>query len=115
AKMTETIREALSALAADLAREAGIDPTDILELALVGNPIMHHLVLGIDPVELGGAPFALAVDQALTLPASSLGIAVNSQARIYILPCIAGHVGADCAGVILAERPDLGDEITLLV
>jgi uncharacterized 2Fe-2S/4Fe-4S cluster protein (DUF4445 family) len=115
AKMTEAIREALSALAADLAREAGIDLTDILELALVGNPIMHHLVLGIDPVELGGAPFALAVDQALTLPASSLGIAVNPQARVYILPCIAGHVGADAAGMILAERPDLGDEITLLV
>ena len=77
AKMTEAIREALSALAAELAREAGIEPTDILELTLVGNPIMHHLVLGIDPVELGGAPFALAVDQALTLPASSLGIAVQ--------------------------------------
>ena len=115
AKMTEAIREALSALAAELAREAGIELTDILELTLVGNPIMHHLVLGIDPVELGGAPFALAVDQALTLPASSLGIAVNPEARVYILPCIAGHVGADAAGVILAERPDQGDEITLLV
>ena len=115
AKMTEAIRDALSALAAELAREAGIEPTDILELTLVGNPIMHHLVLGIDPVELGGAPFALAVDQALTLPASSLGIAVNPQARVYVLPCIAGHVGADAAGVILAERPDQGDEITLLV
>ena len=108
AKMTEAIRDALSALAAELAREAGIELTDILELSLVGNPIMHHLVLGIDPVELGGAPFALAVDQALTLPASSLGIAVNPQARVYVLPCIAGHVGADAAGVILAEAPGPG-------
>ena len=76
---------------------------------------MHHLVLGIDPVELGGAPFALAVDESLTIPASSLGIAVHPDARVYVLPCIAGHVGADAAGMILAERPDQRAELTLLV
>ncbi len=114
-RMTEAIRGALGSLAAELARSAGIATTDILELALVGNPIMHHLVLGLDPVELGGAPFALAVDQALTIPASALGIAVHPNARVYVLPCIAGHVGADAAGMILAERPDLGEAMTLLV
>jgi uncharacterized 2Fe-2S/4Fe-4S cluster protein (DUF4445 family) len=113
--MTDAIRGALTALAVDLARAAQIEPADILELSLVGNPIMHHLVLGIDPVELGGAPFALAVDHSLTLRASSLGIAVHPDARIYILPCIAGHVGADAAGMILAERPDQGADMTLLV
>ena len=115
AQMTDAIRAALSALAGELAHTAGIQPADILELSLVGNPIMHHLVLGIDPTELGGAPFALAIDQSLTLPASALGLAVHPNARVYILPCIAGHVGADAAGMILAERPDLGTDITLLV
>jgi len=114
-QMTDAIRDALSSLAGELARAAGIQPEDILELSLVGNPIMHHLVLGIDPVELGGAPFALAVDHSLTLRAASLGLAVHPNARIYILPCIAGHVGADAAGMILAERPDQGAAITLLV
>ena len=113
--MTAAIRDSLSALADELAKTAGITPHDILELSLVGNPIMHHLVLGIDPVELGGAPFALAVDHSLTLRAASLGIAVHPDARIYVLPCIAGHVGADAAGMILAERPDRSAEITLLV
>ena len=84
-------------------------------MTLVGNPIMHHLVLGIDPVELGGAPFALAIDRAVTVTAAELGIALHPNARVYALPCIAGHVGADTAGVILAERPDLTDEMTLLV
>jgi uncharacterized 2Fe-2S/4Fe-4S cluster protein (DUF4445 family) len=115
ALMTGAIRGALSSLAAGLAREAGIATTDILELTLVGNPIMHHLVLGIDPVELGGAPFALAVDAALTLPASMLGIGVHPNARVYVLPAIAGHVGADAAGMILAERPDRDEGVTLLV
>jgi uncharacterized 2Fe-2S/4Fe-4S cluster protein (DUF4445 family) len=76
---------------------------------------MHHLVLGIDPVELGGAPFALAIDRAVTVTAADLDLALNPNARVYALPCIAGHVGADTAGVILAERPDLSDDMTLLV
>jgi uncharacterized 2Fe-2S/4Fe-4S cluster protein (DUF4445 family) len=114
-QMTSAVREALSSLAAEVAASAGITTQDILEATIVGNPIMHHLVLGIDPVELGGAPFALAVDQALTLTAKSLELGIHPNARIYLLPCIAGHVGADTAGMILAERPDLLSELTLLV
>jgi uncharacterized 2Fe-2S/4Fe-4S cluster protein (DUF4445 family) len=115
ASMTAAVREALSALAADVARSARITPEDILEATLVGNPIMHHLLLGIDPVELGGAPFALATDHSLTLRASAIDLKLHRNARIYVLPCIAGHVGADAAGMVLAERPDLSTAMTLLV
>ncbi len=115
ALMTAAVREALCGLAADVARQAGISHEDILEATLVGNPIMHHLMLGIDPVELGGAPFALAVDHSLTLRANVIDFKLNRNARIYVLPCIAGHVGADAAGMVLAERPDLGEAMTLLV
>ena len=115
AEMTTAVREALNELAADVARQAGITPNDILEATFVGNPIMHHLLLGISPVELGGAPFALATDQAITLWAVEIDFHIHRNARIYVLPCIAGHVGADAAGVVLAERPDLSEEVTLLV
>lgn len=115
AQMTAAVREALSQLAAEVAAMAGTTHEAILEATIVGNPIMHHLVLGIDPVELGGAPFALAIDRALTVTAAEIGVALHPNARIYTLPCIAGHVGADTAGVILAERPDLSDDMTLLV
>lgn len=115
AQMTEAVRGALNALAAEAARAAHIVPQDILELTLVGNPIMHHLLLGIDPVELGGAPFALATDESLSLRAAELGLSLHPGARVYTLPCIAGHVGADAAGVLLAERPDLLEPLTLLV
>ena len=114
-QMTEAVRGAVNALAADVAREAKVEPSDILELTVVGNPIMHHLLLGIDPVELGGAPFALATDSALALHASELGLTVHPGARVYTLPCIAGHVGADTAGMLLSERPDLSEKLTLLV
>ena len=114
-QMTDAVRVALNTLAADVAREANASPQDILEVTIVGNPIMHHLLLGIDPVELGGAPFALSTDEAITVIATEIGLTLHPNARTYFLPCIAGHVGADAAGMILAERPDLGDELTLLV
>jgi len=114
-QMTQAVRGALNALAAEVAREANIEVTDILELTVVGNPIMHHLLLGIDPTELGGAPFALATDSALGLHTRELELALHPGARVYTLPCIAGHVGADTAGMLLSERPDLSEKMILLV
>jgi uncharacterized 2Fe-2S/4Fe-4S cluster protein (DUF4445 family) len=113
--MTAAVREALNGLAVDVARAAGVTHEDILEATIVGNPIMHHLLLGIDPVELGGAPFALATDTSLTLRANVIDLKFHRNARVYVLPCIAGHVGADAAGMVLSERPDTGSEMTLLV
>ena len=114
--MTLAVRESLTALIGQLAGEARIDPNDVFEMVFVGNPVMHHLLLGINPIELGGAPFALATDTAFELWASEIEMtAVNDSARVYFLPCIAGHVGADCAGVILSEGPHLQEEMMLIV
>ena len=115
-EMTVAVRAALDALFKEVAAEAGVDKDDILNATFVGNPIMHHLLLGIDPTELGGAPFALAANTGMTLWASELDLTeVNANARVYVLPCIAGHVGADTAGVILSESPQLSEEIMLIV
>jgi len=114
-EMTNAIRGALQQLAEGVASQAGIAVTDILEVVLVGNPVMHHLFLGIDPTELGGAPFALADGLALTFPAREMGFKLNPGAWVYVLPCIAGHVGADAAAVALSEAPHESDEIMLCV
>jgi uncharacterized 2Fe-2S/4Fe-4S cluster protein (DUF4445 family) len=114
-EMTKAVREAIDTLVGSVCREAGVGPRDILEVTFVGNPIMHHLLLGIDPTELGGAPFALATDGAITLWATEIDLHIHPNARIFVLPCIAGHVGADTAGVILSEAPHHSDEMTLIV
>ncbi len=115
-EMTEAVRNAVSARIGELARSADVDPADILELVVVGNPIMHHLFLGLDPTPLGTAPFTLATDEPLDLRAVEIGITnTGKAARVHLLPCIAGHVGADCAAVILAEGPHLREEISLIV
>jgi uncharacterized 2Fe-2S/4Fe-4S cluster protein (DUF4445 family) len=114
-ELTRTVREAVDALIGEAAGEAKIAREQILEVTVVGNPIMHHLFLGLDPTELGGAPFALAIDGAQEARARDLGLTIAPGAFVYALPCVAGHVGADTAGVVLAEGPYLRDELTLLV
>ena len=115
AEMTAAVRTALGALADTLANEAKIDRSAIVEAVIVCNPVMHHLVLGIDPAPLGQAPFALAISGAIDMAANDLGLGVNTQAQAYILPCIAGHVGADAAAVALSESPHTSDDLTLIV
>ncbi|MEM6463949.1 MAG: ASKHA domain-containing protein [Pseudomonadota bacterium] len=113
--MTKAVHIALNGLIEKVCTEAGVDPKDILDSVFVGNPIMHHLFLGIDPTELGGAPFALAVSGAVHSWASDLNLDFNAGTRVYMLPCIAGHVGADAAAATLSEGPHRQDEMMLLV
>ncbi|MEM9320624.1 MAG: ASKHA domain-containing protein [Pseudomonadota bacterium] len=115
-EMTAAVREAMDALAVEIASEAGIDTDQIVEAVIVCNPVMHHLLLGIDPVELGQAPFALASSDALTVPARDLNLnSLNPRAQTYLLPCIAGHVGADAAAVALSEAPNQSEDLVLVV
>jgi uncharacterized 2Fe-2S/4Fe-4S cluster protein (DUF4445 family) len=114
-ELTHSVREAMNALIGEAASAGKVARAEIFEVTLVGNPIMHHLMLGLDPTELGGAPFALAIDGAFETRARDVGLDVAPGAHLYALPCIAGHVGADTAGVVLAEAPYLGDELRLLV
>jgi len=115
-EMTRAVREAINALAASICAEAHLDPKAIFEVVFVCNPVMHHLLLGIDPVELGQAPFALATSGSLSLDARELELtAVNRAARVYLLPCIAGHVGADAAAVALSEEPGKSEDMVLIV
>ncbi|TVQ56069.1 MAG: DUF4445 domain-containing protein [Rhodobacteraceae bacterium] len=115
ADMTRAAREAVNDLIGEVCAAAGAARDQVFEAVFVGNPVMHHLLLGIDPVELGGAPFALAVSGALRLSAREIGVSAHPEAQVYVLPCIAGHVGADAAAVALAAAPHRADALTLVV
>ncbi|MDG2077644.1 MAG: ASKHA domain-containing protein [Arenicellales bacterium] len=114
-QMADAVRSAICTLVDEVCLEAEVDAHDILDSTFVGNPVMHHLLLGLSPVELGVAPFALATDESVRLQASELDLSFHPGARAYTLPCIAGHVGADAAAMVLSEAPYLRDEVTLLV
>ena len=114
-ELTKTVRKAINDLIKKACEHAGLLQDDILEITIVGNPVMHHLFLGFDPVPLGVAPFRLKTNKALYLNAKELEIEINPEAGIYVLPCLAGHVGADAAAVILAEKPYNQKEMNLIV
>jgi uncharacterized 2Fe-2S/4Fe-4S cluster protein (DUF4445 family) len=114
-KLISVVRQAMNELIAEVTEQVGASIEDVLEITVVGNPIMQHLVLGINPVELGTAPFALATDSSVDVRASDIGIDINPGGHAYALPCIAGHVGADAAGVLLAEAPQKKDGVSLIV
>ncbi len=119
-ELTHAIRTGLDAMVGDLLDEANdqhgesFTRDSILDMSIVGNPIMHHVILGIDPTPLGQAPFLLATDSAVVVDAVDLDLDARFS-KVYLLPCIAGHVGADTAGAILAEGPHRSDELQLLV
>ena len=105
-ELTAAVRGALDAMVDDLASEMG-EPAATLrrrihDVVLVGNPVMHHLLLGIDPTPLGAAPFTLTVGTPVDLRADELGLDLPF-ARAHVGPCIAGHVGADAAAATLNE------------
>ena len=115
-EMTRAVRETINDLITTISDEAGVDAALIVETVFVCNPVMHHLLLGLDPVELGQAPFALATSESMSLPARELDLTnMNPRAQVYILPCIAGHVGADCAAVALSEEPGKSEDLVLIV
>lgn len=114
-RMQGAVIDAINGMIVELADAAGIQPQDVVELVAVGNTTMHHLLLGINPRELGGTPFSLATHGALNVKARDLGIAVAPGGNVFIPPCEAGHVGADNVAVLVAEAPYAQDEMMLVI
>ncbi len=114
-KMHDAIIKAINKLVAQAAYSVGLRARDIYEMVAVGNTTMVHLLLGIDPRELGGAPFALANRDAMDVKARDLGLKLHPAAYLHVLPSEAGHVGADNVGVLIAEEPHRQPEIELIV
>ena len=102
--LTEAVRAAIGELAAELCEQGSASRENVHDAVVVGNPIMHHLVLGLDPTPLGTAPFTLAERRSVRGEAADVGLDLP-HASLYVAPCIAGHVGADSAAAALAEGP----------
>jgi len=114
-RMHAAIIDGLNGLIGELCSDVAILPTDVVEMVIVGNTTMHHLLLGVNPRELGGAPFSLVTHDALDIKARDLGIKIAAGANLHFPPCEAGHVGADNVGVLVAEAPYTQDQNWLVI
>jgi uncharacterized 2Fe-2S/4Fe-4S cluster protein (DUF4445 family) len=114
-KLHKAIIATLNKLLKQAAHEAKIKTSEILEMVLVGNSTMHHLLLNLHPKDLGLAPFVPAIHRSMDVKARELGLLINASGNIHVLPTIASFVGADTSAVILAEEPHKQDENWLLI
>ena len=114
-RLTEEIRKKIASMLGDACAALDMGPNQLLEVNIVGNPIMHHLFLGISPVPLGQAPFTLAIKDWFEAPARNFDLGLSDAARISFLPLIGGHVGADTTGAYLTEIDTMSGRSVLLV
>lgn len=114
-KMNTAIIEAINSLAAKLAESVGITAAEILDMSVVFNTAMHHILLNIDPKYMGRAPFAPAFKSSMDIKARDLGLQIAGSAYVHVLPVEAGFVGPDNVGVLIAEEPYKQDSMMLLI
>jgi uncharacterized 2Fe-2S/4Fe-4S cluster protein (DUF4445 family) len=114
-KLTKAVRSKLTEMFHESCEKLNLDLDKLLEIVLVGNPIMHHIFFGISPVELGQAPFTVATREWMDVDAQDLGFDLYPKTRLSFLPLIAGHVGADTAAAYLSQMHIMHSQTTLLV
>ena len=104
AVLRDKIVTLVNGLIAQAVGRVGGEPGDVYEVTVVGNTCMHHIFLGLNPRYLAASPYVPVTNAALDVPAVELGLAVHPSANVFCLPCIAGFVGADTVGVIVATE-----------
>ncbi len=103
-EMQKKIVECFNEMIRKFCERNGIKNNHIYDMTVVGNTTMSHLFLGVNPVSMSRVPFAPVYCEGIHLKAGQLGIGVNANANVYTLPNIAGHVGSDITGVMLATN-----------
>lgn len=114
-KLQAAVVGMLDSLVGEAVEKAGARREDVYAMSVVGNTCMHHLFLGIDPKHLALSPYVPVVSEPLAIAAAELGITINPAGKIYVLPNIAGFVGADTVAVLLAAEMDWSDRIRLAI
>ena len=111
----QSIIEGLNRLIETITQKRNLRPEDILEITMVGNTVMHHLFLKMNPEYLGLSPFPPVIHRSIDVKARELGLRVHPSANVHVLPVEAGFVGADNVGVLIAQEPYHQDDMLLII
>ena len=109
------IVEGINLMIDTLCLRNNISYNSIYEMTAVGNTAMHHIFLNINPKSLSLSPFTPVISSSIDIKSRDLGIRINPSGNIHILPIVAGFVGADTVGVLLATELYKNDEISLAI
>ena len=114
-ELSETIRKGMNQLLLSVCGEAKITNDQIKLITFAGNTCMHHLFLGIDPKPLTVVPYEASVKDEIVMKASEADIKAAPDAILQVLPNIAGFVGADTIGCLLATAFDQLEDLSLMI
>jgi uncharacterized 2Fe-2S/4Fe-4S cluster protein (DUF4445 family) len=112
-KLNKSVLEAVNDIIGKLIKKAQIKKSNIYETTVDGNAVMHHIFLGLNPLNIGLSPYVPILQHGININANKLNLNVAKNANTYVLPTIAGFVGADTMGVILASQIDQEEKLTL--
>jgi uncharacterized 2Fe-2S/4Fe-4S cluster protein (DUF4445 family) len=115
ARLRARLLGAMNAIIAELCESAGIECESVYAATAVGNTTMSHIFLGIDPTSIGHAPYLAVFREAVDCRARTLDVAINPDANLHVLPNIAGFVGSDTIGVVLASGMAHDDRVQLAI
>lgn len=115
ANLHRVVTKAINGLIGEAAAKAGISRQDIYAVTVVGNTCMHHLFLGINPRDVALAPYVPVISEKMEVDPELLQLEINPAGKVFVLPNVAGFVGADTIGVLLATELDESEDIKLVV
>lgn len=113
--LNSTIISDMNEILSKVCINASVDSSQIYEASIVGNSVMHHILLGIDPINIGLSPFIPVIQKGLNVKAEKLNINILKNGNIYTAPIISGFVGADTIGVILSSKIYEKKDLTLAI
>jgi len=113
--MTQLLRETLDAAIGVLVEQAGLARDVVLDIVFVADPVTHHLLLGLDPIELGSAPYTQTVSEPLNILARDIGVLVAPGAFVHALPQLGGQVGSDTLAAAFQVGVGQDERVTLLI
>jgi uncharacterized 2Fe-2S/4Fe-4S cluster protein (DUF4445 family) len=114
-RLRKRLTACLNEMVLELCEKAGAEPEDVYEGTVVGNTTMSHILLGVDPAPIGRAPYVSVVREAVDIAAREAGLEINRNANLHVLPNIAGFVGSDTVGVVLASGMADGDDVVMAI
>jgi len=114
-KLSSILIESLNLIIKEICTKASVSASQIYEATIVGNSVMHHIFLNINPTYIGLSPYVPALKSDLNVKAKDVNLEIARSGYVYVLPVIAGFVGADTMGVIISSEIEKEEELTLAI
>lgn len=114
-KLNLAVLNDLNNIISKVCEKSKIKSSQIYEATIVGNSVMHHIFLNLDPINIGLSPYIPVIQKGMNIKARTLNLKISKNGYVYTVPIIAGFVGADTVGVILSSNINSQKDLTLAI